>query len=55
MKAESDANALWIELCYGLRRLQERVKEHRLTHPGYLRPPFYFPVPGHFGISREKQ
>ena len=37
-----------------LRRLQERVKEHRLTHPGYLRPPFYFPVPGHFGISREK-
>ena len=38
-----------------LRRLQERVKEGRLTHPGYLRSPFYFPVPGHFGVSREKQ
>ena len=38
-----------------LRRLQERVKEGCLTHPGYLRSPFYFPVPGHFGISREKQ
>ena len=38
-----------------LRRLQERVKEGRLEHPGYLRSPFYFPVPGHFGISRDKQ
>lgn len=37
-----------------LRRLQERVKEGRLEHPGYLRSPFYFPVPGHFGVSREK-
>ena len=37
-----------------LRRLQERVKEGRLTHPGYLRSPFYFPVRGHFGVSREK-
>ena len=31
-----------------LRRLQERVKAGRLRHPGYLRSPFYFPVPGHY-------
>lgn len=37
-----------------LRRLQTRVSEGRLTHPGYKRAPFYYPVPGHFGISREK-
>ena len=36
-----------------LRRLQERVKEGRLKHPGYLRSPFYFPVAGNFGVSRE--
>lgn len=28
-----------------LRRLQKRVEEGRMTHPGYLRSPFYFPVP----------
>ena len=36
-----------------LRRLQERVKEGKLTHPGHLRAPFYFPVPGNYGVSRE--
>jgi hypothetical protein len=36
-----------------LRRLQKRVMEGTLTHPGHLRAPFYFPVPGHYGISRE--
>ena len=35
-----------------LRRLQERVKAGTLTHPGHLRAPFYFPVPGHYGVSR---
>lgn len=35
-----------------LRRLQKRVEEGKLTHPGYLRSPFYFPVPGWFGVSR---
>jgi len=35
-----------------LRRLQKRVAEGKLSHPGYLRSPFYFPVPGWFGISR---
>ncbi|MDD3038236.1 HU family DNA-binding protein [Bacteroides sp.] len=37
-----------------LRRLQKRVEEGRLTHPGYLRSPFYFPVPGWFGVSRNR-
>lgn len=36
-----------------LRRLKERVKEGRLTHPGHLRAPFYFPVPGNYGVSRD--
>lgn len=36
-----------------LRRLQQRVKEGTLTHPGHLRAPFYFPVPGNYGVSRE--
>jgi len=37
-----------------LRRLQSRVKEGRLTHPGHLRAPFYYPVKGNFGISRDE-
>ena len=36
-----------------LRRLKERVKEGKLTDPGHLRAPFYFPVPGNYGVSRE--
>ena len=36
-----------------LRRLKERVEEGRLTHPGHLRAPFYFPVPGNYGVSRD--
>lgn len=35
-----------------LRRLKERVKQGKLTHPGHLRAPFYFPVPGNYGVSR---
>ena len=35
-----------------LRRLQKRVMEGTLTHPGHLRAPFYFPVPGNYGVSR---
>ena len=35
-----------------LRRLKERVKEGKLSHPGHLRAPFYFPVPGNYGVSR---
>lgn len=35
-----------------LRRLQARVEEGRLTHPGHRRAPFYYPVPGNFRISR---
>ena len=27
-------------------------KEGTLTHPGHLRAPFYFPVPGNYGVSR---
>ena len=37
-----------------LRRLQERIKEGKLTHPGHRRSPFYFPVPGNYGISNEQ-
>ena len=37
-----------------LRRLQERIKEGKLTHPGHRRAPFYFPVPGNYGISRDQ-
>ena len=36
-----------------LRRLQKRVMEGTLTHPGHLRAPFYFPVPGNYGVSRD--
>ena len=36
-----------------LRRLQARVKEGKLSHPGHLRAPFYFPVPGNYGVSGE--
>ena len=35
-----------------LRRLKNRVNEGKLTHPGHLRAPFYFPVPGNYGVSR---
>ena len=35
-----------------LRRLKSRVKEGKLAHPGHLRAPFYFPVPGNYGVSR---
>lgn len=34
-----------------LRRLKERVEEGKLTHPGHLRAPFYFPVPGNYGVD----
>lgn len=37
-----------------LRRLKQRVQEGRMTHPGHLRSAFYFPVPGNYGISRDK-
>lgn len=36
-----------------LRRLQKRVEEGRLTHPGYLRAPFYFPAAGHYGTEQD--
>ena len=36
-----------------LRRLKSRVKEGKLSHPGHLRAPFYFPVPGNYGVSRD--
>ena len=36
-----------------LRRLQQRVKDGTLTHPGHIRAPFYFPVPGSYGVSRK--
>ena len=36
-----------------LRRLKDRVNEGKLTHPGHLRAPFYFPIPGNYGVSRE--
>ena len=37
-----------------LRRLKQRVEEGRLTHPGHRCSAFYFPVPGNYGISRDK-
>lgn len=37
-----------------LRRLKERVKAGKLTHPGHLRSAFYFPVPGNYGVSVNK-
>ena len=36
-----------------LRRLKERVKVGKLSHPGHLRAPFYFPIPGNYGVSRD--
>lgn len=36
-----------------LRRLKERVKVGKLSHPGHLRAPFYFPVPGNYGVRRD--
>ena len=36
-----------------LRRLKERVKAEKLSHPGHLRAPFYFPVPGNYGVNRD--
>lgn len=37
-----------------LRRLQKRVQAGKLTHPGYLQAPHYFPVPGWFGVSKNR-
>ena len=37
-----------------LRRLKERVQEGRMTHPGHRHSAFYFPVPGNYGISTDK-
>ena len=37
-----------------LRRLKERVQEGRMTHPGHRHSAFYFPVPGTYGISTDK-
>ena len=37
-----------------LRRLKERVKAGKMTHPGHRYSAFYFPVPGNYGISRDK-
>lgn len=37
-----------------LRRLKERVKAGKMTHPGNRYSAFYFPVPGNYGISRNK-
>lgn len=37
-----------------LRRLKERVNEGRMTHPGHRFSAFYFPVPGNYGISTDK-
>lgn len=37
-----------------LRRLKQRVKEGRMTHPGHRFSAFYFPVPGNFGISTDR-
>ena len=36
-----------------LRRLQERVKEGKLIHPGHRRAPFYFPAPGNYDVSHK--
>ena len=36
-----------------LRRLKDRVKEGRMTHPGHRYSAFYFPVPGNYGVSRK--
>lgn len=37
-----------------LRRLQKRVQAGKLTHPGYLQAPHYFPVAGWFGVSKNR-
>ncbi len=41
-----------LRLSTALRRLKQRVAEGRLRHPGYRQAPFYYPVPGHFRVSR---
>lgn len=38
-----------------LRRLQNRVEQGKLTHPGYQKAPFYFPVPGNYRVSRVRE
>lgn len=37
-----------------LRRLKQRIEEGKITHPGGTRSAFYFPVPGNYGISTDK-
>ena len=37
-----------------LRRLKERVEAGKMTHPGHRRSAFYFPVPGNYGISTDR-
>jgi len=37
-----------------LRRLKQRVDEGRMIHPGHRYSAFYFPVPGNFGISKDR-
>ena len=37
-----------------LRRLKERVEAGKMTHPGHRYSGFYFPVPGNYGISTDK-
>ena len=36
------------------RRLKQRVEEGRMTHPGHKYSAFYFPTPGNYGISIDK-
>ena len=36
-----------------LRRLQKRIEDGRLKHPGYQRAPFYFPAVGCYGVAGE--
>ena len=38
-----------------LRRLKERVEAGKMTHPGHRHSAFYFPVPGNYGISTDKE
>ena len=38
-----------------LRRLKERVEAGKMTHPGHRYSAFYFPVPGNYGISTDKE
>ena len=37
-----------------LRRLKERVEAGKMTHPGHRYSGFYFPVPGNYGTSTDK-